>query len=399
MCGPVDWPRLRNDGVFACMEFYEVVKVPFFDWAGLYNERGDQFARIMNDTLSRGGFILQKDVEEFEANLAAYVGVKYAVGLSDGTNAILLGLRASGIGPSDEVIIAGHSFIAAAQSIHFSGATPVPVELDEDDWLISPEAIELAITPRTRAIMAVHVNGRVCKMDRILDIAARHGLEVFEDSAQAMGARFDGKGAGAIGRWGTYSFYPSKTLGCFGDAGGFVTNDAEIYERVRAMRNHGANAAKTIPIDVDVWGTNCRLDNVHAAILNYKLGYYDEVIARRREIAQRYHDALKGIDGVRLPPSPDADPRYFDIYQNFEFCCSERDALRAFLAERDVGTIIQWGGFGIHQLKNLGMERNLPKTDRFFRESVLLPLHHILTDEQVEHVVTTLAAYFRGATR
>jgi dTDP-4-amino-4,6-dideoxygalactose transaminase len=376
-----------------------MVKVPFFDWAGLYNERADDFARIMNDTLSRGGFILQKEVEDFESNLADFVGAKYAVGTSDGTNAILLGLRASGIGPGDEIIIAGHSFIAAAQSIHFAGATPVAVELDEDDWLISPEAIETAITPRTRAIMPVHVNGRVCKMDRILDIATRHGLEVFEDSAQAMGARFDGKGAGTIGRWGTYSFYPSKTLGCFGDAGGFVTNDPEIYERVRAMRNHGANKEKSIPIDVDVWGTNSRLDNVHAAILNYKLGYYSEAIARRRAIAERYHDALKNVEGARLPPAPDADPRFFDIYQNYEFCHPERDALRKYLTDHNIGTIVQWGGFGIHQLKNLGMERDLPKTDRFFRESLLLPLNHILTEEQVDHVVATLGAFFGGAAR
>jgi dTDP-4-amino-4,6-dideoxygalactose transaminase len=376
-----------------------MVKVPFFDWAGLYNERAEEFARISNDTLSAGGFILQKDVEEFEEKLAHYVGAKYAVGVSDGTHAILLGLRASGIQPGDEIIIAGHSFIAAAQSIHFSGATPVPVELDEDDWLVSPEAIEAAITPKTRAIMPVHVNGRVCKMDRILEIASRHGLEVFEDSAQAMGARFDGKGAGTIGRWGTYSFYPSKTLGCFGDAGGFVTNDQAIYERVRAMRNHGANKEKSIPLDVDVWGTNARLDNLHAAILNYKLGYYDEAIARRREIAQRYHDALHDVEGVRLPPAPNSDPRYFDIYQNYEFCHPLRDALRRYLADHQIGTIVQWGGFGIHQLKGLGMERSLPKTDRFFRESVLLPLNHIMTDEQVGHVVQKLQDFFSGGER
>lgn len=373
-------------------------KVPFFDWAGLYNERATEFSRIMSETLSRGGFILQKDVEEFEDKLAHYVGARYAVGISDGTHAILLGLRASGIKPGDEIILAGHSFIAAAQSIHFSGATPVPVELDEDDWLVSPEAIEAAITPKTRAIMPVHVNGRVCKMDRILDIAKRHGIEVFEDSAQAMGAKLDGKGAGTIARWGTYSFYPSKTLGCFGDAGALVTDDADIYERVRAMRNHGANKQKSIPVDVDVWGTNARLDNVHAAILNYKLGYYDETIARRREIAQRYHYALKHVEGARLPPAPDADNRYFDIYQNYEFCHPDRDALRAYLSEHNIGTIIQWGGFGIHELKNLGMGRDLPKTDRFFRESLLLPLNHVLTDAQVDHVVATLGAFFkRGA--
>lgn len=371
-----------------------MVKVPFFDWAGLYNERAEDFSRIAHQTLSRGGFILQKDVEEFEANLARYVGAKYAVGVSDGTNAILLGLRASGVKAGDEIIIAGHSFIAAAQSIHFAGATPVPVELDEDDWLVSPEAIEAAITPKTKAIMPVHVNGRVCKMDRILEIAERHGLDVYEDSAQAMGARFDGKGAGTIGRWGTYSFYPSKTLGCFGDAGGFVTNDPEIYERVRAMRNHGANKEKSIPLDVDVWGTNARLDNLHAAILNYKLGYYDETIARRREIAGRYHEALKDVDGARLPPAPDAGDRYFDIYQNYEFCHPQRDALRKFLADREIGTIIQWGGFGIHQLEGLGIARVLPTTDRFFKESLLLPLNHVMTDDHVDHVVEALTDFF-----
>lgn len=374
------------------------MKVPFFDWAGLYNERAEDFSDVITRTLSRGGFILQADVEEFEERLKAFTGAKYAVGVSDGTNAILLGLRASGIKQGDEIIIAGHSFIAAAQSIHFAGAIPVPVELDEDDWLISPDAIEAAITPRTRAIMPVHVNGRVCKMDRILAIAEKHGLEVFEDSAQAMGAKFDGKGAGTFGRWGTYSFYPSKTLGCFGDAGGFVTNDPAIYERVRAMRNHGANVQKSIPLDVDVWGTNSRLDNVHAAILNYKMGYYEETITRRREIAQRYHDTLVDVEGARLPPAPNADPRYFDIYQNYEFCHPRRDELRSFLAERNVGTIIQWGGFGIHQLENLGMKADLPKTDRFFRESLLLPLNHILTDAQVDHVCASLEEFFGKAT-
>lgn len=370
------------------------IMVPFFDWAGLYNERAEDFSQIINETLRRGGFILQQDVVDFEANLAAYTGAKYAVAVADGTNAILLGLRACGIGPGDEIILAGHSFIAAAQSIHFVGATPVPVELDEDDWLVSPEAIESAITPRTRAIIAVHVNGRICKMDRILEIAKRHSLEVFEDAAQAMGATFDGMGAGTIGRWGTFSFYPSKTLGTFGDAGGFVTNDSEVFEKVRAMRNHGANVEKSIPLDVDIWGTNCRMDNMHAAILNYKLSYYDEAIRRRREIAQIYHEVLKDVPDVRLPPAPNADVRYFDIYQNYEMCHPQRDALRKHLADKNIGTIVQWGGFGIHQLAGLGMASDLPKTNRFFRESVLLPMNHILSNAQIDHVITTLSEFF-----
>ena len=370
------------------------MQVPFFDWAGLFNEKSSEFKNIINNTFSKGAFILQKDVEAFETNLAKFVGAKYAVGVSDGTNAILLGLRASGINRGDEIILAGHSFIAAAQSIYFAGAVPVPVEIDEDDWLISPEAIEAAITPRTRAIMPVHVNGRICKMEEIQEIAKRHNLSIFEDSAQAMGAIFNNTGAGNFGEWGTYSFYPSKTLGCFGDAGALVTNDPVIYEKVRAMRNHGANREKSIPHDVNIWGTNARLDNVHAAILNFKLEYYPETINRRREIARLYHETLQGIKHVRLPPSPDSDPRYFDIYQNYEFCYSDRDRLRAYLADHNIGTIIQWGGVGIHQFKNLGMARPLLKTDKFFRESVLLPMNHILTDEQVNYVVKTLKIFF-----
>lgn len=373
-------------------------KVPFFDWAGLFNERKDEFARIMVETASRGGFILQKDVDAFEANLAAFIGVKHVIGVADGTNAILLGLRASGIGLGDEIIVPSHSFIAAIQSIHFAGATPVPVELAEHDWLVDPAAIEAAITPRTRAIMPVHVNGRVCQMDAIMDIAQRHGLAVFEDSAQAAGAKLNGIGAGCWGKWGTYSFYPSKTLGCFGDAGALVTNDDAIAETVRAMRNHGANREKSIPLDVEVWGTNCRLDNIHAAILNYKLGYYAEAIARRREIAAAYDAAFRDIGPMRLPPAP-VDGPFFDIYQNYELCVedqAQRDALRAYLSERNVGTIIQWGGFGIHQLHGLGFTQDCPKTDRFFETSLLLPMNHILTAEQVDHVIATVRAFFGG---
>ena len=370
------------------------MNVKFFDWQSLYQERETQFSDIIYKTLSGGKFILQDEVANFEKQLADFVGAKYAVGLSDGTNAILLGLRASGLDLGDEIILPGHSFIAAAQSIHFAGLKPIPVEMSENDWLICPKAIENAITPKTRAIMPVHVNGRMCQMDKILELAENFGLQVFEDSAQAMGAKFDGRSAGTIGKWGTFSFYPSKTLGCFGDAGALVTNDLDIYEAVLAMRNHGANHDKMIPLDIDVWGTNSRLDNVHAAILSYKMSYYDDVIDRRRHIARRYHETLRVFEGVKLPPSPDEDSNYFDIYQNYEFCSSNRDELREFLKNHGIGTIVQWGGFGIHQLENLGMGMALAKTDKFFSESMLLPLNHVMTEEQVEHVCSTLRSYF-----
>ena len=280
------------------------MQVPFFDWKSLYSEKEEEFSKIISTTLQKGAFILQSDVSDFENKLRDFLSVKHVVAVADGTNAILLGLRASGVGQEDEVILPSHSFIAAAQSIYHAGARPVPVEMSEDDWLVSTKAIEAAITKRTVGIMPVHVNGRCCQMDKILDIARRYKLKVFEDSAQAMGAKYNGLCAGTIGDWGTYSFYPSKTLGSFGDAGALVTNCDEIYENVLAMRNHGADKNKMIPLDTNIWGTNCRLDNLQAAILSFKMEYYTDVIDRRRRIAQTYHETLKKYKDVRLPPPP-----------------------------------------------------------------------------------------------
>jgi len=370
------------------------MKIPFFDWSGLYAERASEFDEITSSTLRRGGFIMQSDVDSFEAQLADYVGAKHAVALSDGTNAILLGLRASNLEPGDEILITSHSFIAAPQSIYHAGFKPVPVELSMDDWLMDVEKLEERLSPRTKAIMPVHVNGRVCQMEKILEFAKKHNLLVFEDAAQAMGAKYDNICAGNFGLWGTYSFYPSKTLGSFGDAGALVTNSKDVYDKVKSMRNHGADDQKMIPLDIDHWGTNCRMDNVHAAILNYKLGYYDEVISRRRQIAAAYHNCLSSIDGVSLPPAPSITSRNFDIYQNFEFCTRRRDALRDLLSKNGVGTIVQWGGFALHHLENLVAPTNLPLTDKFFKTSLLLPLNHIMSDEQVDYVCSLLKQFY-----
>jgi len=371
------------------------VAVPFFDWRALYAERSERFARIFDETASDGGFILQAAVRDFEAALAKYLGVRHAVGISDCTNAMLLGLRLLDLEPGDEVILPGHAFIAAAQSIHFAGGTPVPVDLSEEDWLIDPDSIVSAITPQTRAIMAVHVNGRVCAMDRILAIAGEHGLAVVEDAAQALGARLDGKPAGTFGRWGAFSFYPSKTLGCFGDAGALVTEDDDIAASVRAMRNHGAQPDNVIRSDCALWSTNARIDNIQAAILAYKLTYYDQAIERRRTIAAHYHEALTPIDEIDIPPAPGADGRHFDIFQNYEICCDRRDELRDHLSARGIGTIVQWGGIAIQHFRSLGFCQQLPRTDRFFARSLLLPMNHLLDDAQVAWIVEGVRSFFR----
>jgi len=368
--------------------------VPFFDWGALYGERSGEYLRIIDETASAGGFILQAAVEDFERKLAAYLGVKHAIGTSDCTNAMLLGLRACRIEPGAEVILPGHAFIAAAQAIHFAGAVPVPVDIDGcDGWLIDPDAVRKAITPRTRGIMAVHVNGRVSAMDALCQIADEHKLEIYEDAAQALGAKLDGSTAGRFGRWGAFSFYPSKTLGCLGDAGALVTDDDELATAVRAMRNHGAGRDKRIAADCAIWGTNARIDNIQAAILGYKLGWYDETIERRREIAGRFHQAFSDLP-IELPPAPDAGQRHFDIFQNYEIRCEHRDALRAHLADRAIGTIIQWNGVPIHRFRNLGFTQQLPRTDRLFEASLLLPMNHLLSDEQVDAVTNAVRDFF-----
>lgn len=370
------------------------MQVPFFDWSRLYKERSDKFRDIMHETCMRGGFILQKDVVEFEESLRKYLGVKHVVAVSDATNAILLGLRASGLRQGDEVILPSHGFIAAAQSIYHAGGVPVVVEIG-DDWMVDPAAIEKVITSRTRFLMPVQVNGRTCDMDRVQAIADKHKLIVVEDSAQALGAKYKGRFAGCMGQWGCYSFYPSKTLGCFGDGGALVTNDDEIARRVSLMRNHGANEEKVIQPDIAIWGTNSRLDNVHAAILNYKLGYYDETVERRREIARKYHAAFSGMNVLALPPGPDSDPDRHDVFQNYELEAERRDELRAYLKDAGVGTIVQWGGLAMHQMRGLGFRQELPRTDRFFDRSILLPMNHMLTDAEVSYVIDSVRKFYQ----
>jgi dTDP-4-amino-4,6-dideoxygalactose transaminase len=370
------------------------VAVQFFDWPMLFHERAADYLGIIEETAAAGGFILQEAVARFERALSQHVGVKHAIGLSDCTNAMLLGLRASRIEQGEEVLLPSHAFIAAAQAIHFAGAVPIPVDVDETDGLIDTEAVRAAITPRTRAIMAVHVNGRLCQMDSLKAIADEHGLQIYEDAAQALGATLDGRHAGSFGRWGAFSFYPSKTLGCFGDAGALVTDDDELAAQVRAMRNHGAGPSKVIDADCELWGTNARIDNLQAAILAYKLGWYGEVVERRRAIAARYADAFSGIASMQLPPAPDADPRRIDIYQNYEVRCACRDQLREHLTERGIGTIVQWGGTPIHRFRSLGFSQLLPRSDRYLESSLLLPMNHLLSDRQVDAVIDAVREFF-----
>jgi len=364
--------------------------VPFFNYPHLFKSKEDDFVRIFKDVGYRGAYILQKDLRDFEENLAKFAGTKYAVGLANGTDAIWIALMAAGIGKGDEVIFASHTYIATAASIHFVGAIPVPADC-KIDHMLDPESVRKLITPKTKAILPTQLNGRCCDMDEIMKIAKEFNLIVLEDAAQGLGAKFKGHGVGTFDKGGTISFYPAKNLGSFGDAGGFVTNDKEMYDKVMLYRDHGRNDDGVFVM----WGFNSRLDNLQAAILDFKLTYYSDEIIRRREIAQIYHDKLSSVSQLLLPPAPNENLDYFDVYQNYELEAERRDELKIFLKDNGVGTLIQWGGQPVHSITSLGFSgKGLPYTEQMFTKCLMIPMNTALTNEDVEYVCEQIIKFY-----
>lgn len=346
---------------------------------------------VIHDVMSRGAYILQKDLAQFETNLKKFLGVKHAFGVADGTNALLLALRAAGIDQGDEVILCSHTYIATAAAVHYAGATPILVECGADH-MIDPEQVNKAVTEKARVIMPTQLNGRTCDMDALQEVADQNGLIIIEDAAQALGSRFKDKFAGTFGLAGTFSFYPAKLLGCFGDGGAIITNDDEMARKLYLLRDHGRNEEG----EVITWGTNCRLDNIQAAVLDWKLKTFEKVVTRRREIASMYQQALGDIDDLVLPPAPGDDGRHFDVYQNYELESGHRDAIKKYLADHGVGTIVQWGGKAVHQLSGLGFEEiRLPVTEKMTSRFLMLPMHTALSDEDVEYICECIRGFYR----
>jgi dTDP-4-amino-4,6-dideoxygalactose transaminase len=369
-------------------------QIPFFNYPALFASQEQELLRVLTDVMRRGAYILQKDLSEFEANLARYLNVKHAFGVADGTNAIKLGLLAMDIGPGDEVIVPAHTYIASAAAVHFVGAKPVLVECGRDH-LIDPESAERAITPRTKAIMPVQLNGRTADMGRIEAVARKHGVQVVEDAAQALGSRFRGQCAGTFGSFGTFSFYPAKVLGCFGDGGAVVTNDSRLAEKLALLRDHGRNAEG----EVVAWGTNSRLDNLQAAVLDFKLKSFDRDLERRREVARLYDKGLRAVPELVLPPAPGADSAHHDVFQNYEIEADARDDLKAHLADAGVRTIVQFGGKAVHQYSGLGFDGvKLPVTERLYARALLLPMNTTLSDDDVSYIVEQIHGFYgRGS--
>lgn len=366
-----------------------MMSVPFFPYSDLFKRDEEALTKVMMEVCRRGAYIMQKECRDFDANLANFMGVKHAFGVANGTDAIIIGLKAVGIGPGDEVILPSHTYIATAASVHMVGATPVLAECGPDHMLDAAD-VEKRVTSKTRAIMPVQVNGRTCDMDALQSVADRHGLMLVEDAAQALGSKFKGRCAGTFGKFGTISFYPAKLLGCFGDGGAIITNDNDVAKQIALLKDHGRNEEGRVV----AWGYNSRLDNLQAAVLDYKLKTYPREIERRRTVAARYQAGLSDLKELTLPPPPNADERHFDVYQNYEIEANRRDELRAYLDSSGIKTIIQWAGTPIHQFKELGFTVELPKTDQFFNRCMMLPMNTAVTDDEVDYIIKTIHVFF-----
>ena len=361
-------------------------KVRFVNYPKQYQNMKPELDGAVTEILSHGDFILRGQLKEFEQNMADFLGVKYTIGVNNGTDAIFLSLLAAGIGPGDEVITPAHTFVATIAGIVHCGATPVLIDIGED-MNMNVGQVEQLITSKTKAVLPVHLNGRLCDMGKLMKIADKHDLVILEDACQSLGGTYAGKMAGSIGLCGCFSFYPAKILGTAGDAGLVSTNDKKFAEKIFSLRDNGRMIGSD---EIDGFGYNTRLDNLHAAILNVKFKYLPEWIKRRRVLAQRYQEGLSDISDLKLPPPPDAKGPFFDVFQNYVIRSKKRDKLAAHLRNHGVEIIISWP-FPLNKQTKLGLTHfHLPMTEKISDEVISIPLYPELEDEKLEYVIDVL---------
>jgi len=363
------------------------MKVPFVDFVSPYQELKAELDEAYARFMQSAWYVLGKEVEAFEAEYAAYCGSKHCIGVANGLDAMHLVLRAWEVGPGDEVIVPSNTYIATWLAVTAVGATPVPVEPDPRTCNIDPARIEAAITPWTKVILPVHLYGQTADMQPINDIAQSHGLKVLEDAAQAQGAKCHGRFAGALGDAAGHSFYPTKNLGSFGDAGAITTDDAELADKVRTLRNYGSKKRYYN----EVQGINSRLDELQAAFLRVKLQHLDEWNARRTKLAAYYlRELMDRATHITLPFVPGwTEP----VWHLFTIRHPQRDALQAKLTEAGIGTLIHYpvpphlsGAYS-----EMKLERGtFPLAEKIADTILSLPLGPHVTEEQAAHIVQVL---------
>lgn len=362
--------------------------VPFLDLKGAYQELQTELDAAYQRVMESGWYILGEEVDAFEQEFAAYVGANHCIGVGNGLDALHLILRAYDIGPGDEVIVPANTYIATWLAVSYSGAIPVSVEPVERTYNIDPTRIEAAITPRTRAIIAVHLYGQTADMDPINEIARRHGLKVIEDAAQAHGARYKGRRAGALGDAAGWSFYPGKNLGAFGDGGAVTTSDDDLARQMRRLRNYGSQ----VKYYNEVKGFNSRLDPLQAAFLRVKLLHLDAWNERRSRLAAIYLEALQQMPFVLPYVSAAMTP----VWHLFVIRTDERERLQAYLSDNGIGTLIHYPVPPHLQdaYQEMGQGTGaFPISETIHREVLSLPMGPHLSEVDVQRVIRAVQGF------
>lgn len=363
-------------------------KVPFVEPAKNYRLIKDDIDAAYFDVMSKGDLIDRGHLKSFEENLAKFVGTKYAAGLNSGYDALHISLRASGIGPGDEVIVPAHTFVATCSAVVNVGAEPVLVDVARD-FNIDVDKIEEAITPRVKAVIPVHLNGYMVDMPRIMKIAEKYDLVVVEDACQSLGSSIEGKGAGSWGLAGCWSFYPFKILGGYGDAGAITTDDPDVALFVTRMRFNGEDRDTG---EYHGHGFTCLLDNLQAAFLDVKLRHLPSWIKRRKQIAERYNNAFVGIPGLMLPNYD--KPGFDHVYQNYVVRAKQGDEFSGYLKKNGIEVLIQFRKpYYKHKALKL-MDRGFPETEALSREVCSLPMNVEIDDEQIDYVIKTVRSFY-----
>lgn len=368
------------------------MKVPPLDLKRQYNTIKNEIDSAIQNVLNHGGFVLGPEVKELESKLAEYCGAKHGIGVASGTDALLLSLMAVGTAPGDEIITSSFTFFATAGVISRLGGKPVFVDIDPDTFNINPSLIEKAITPKTRAIIPVHLYGQISEMDEIMQVAEKHGIPVIEDAAQAVGSLYRSKKAGSMGHTGCFSFYPTKNLGGYGDGGFITTNDDDTADLLRKLRIHGARPKYFHSIV----GVNSRLDSLQAAVLLVKLKHLPDWHEARREKAENYDKLLASIEQVKTPFVHDYN---YHIFHQYTVLAERRDELRDFLKSKEIGSEIYYP-LPMHLqecYKDLGYKKNdLPESEKAAETALSLPIFPELTVEEQEYTVRTIEEFYKG---
>ena len=366
------------------------MNIPFFSFAGTHDPLKAELTKAFEKVYDSHWYIMGKSLIEFEKNYAAFSNTTYCTGVANGLDALIIALKTLGIGPGDEVIVPSNTYIASWLSVSYVGATPVPVEPKETTFNINPDLIEALITPKTKAIMPVHLFGQCCEMDKIMQIAKKHQLFVVEDNAQSQGATCNNKITGSFGDINATSFYPAKNLGALGDAGAITTNNADLNHKAGVIRNYGSQKKYFNEIK----GINSRLDELQAAILNVKLNYLTNWTKERVELGNYYSQSLNGVGDIAIASIANGCTH---VYHQYVIRTNKRDALQDYLTKNNIGTIIHYPIPPHLQeaYKDLKFKKGqFPLAEKMAETSLSLPLYPGLTTLEQNYVVTKIKEFF-----